>query len=176
MSPSRSVRHSLLAGIAVLVSGCAVVDGAKQASQSFTAEVRLMTRRAGERTLVDASRIADDPACRGRRTAYTQIEQHEVLPKSFKAGREMNQRIVYVFCAAPQGRAVTGTLTRRILLDGRPLIADRDPQFQLKPGRYQIDAFVGVPPAAQPGSYMLEISFVSEALRFIDQQPFTVVP
>jgi hypothetical protein len=49
------------------------------------------------------------------------------------------------------------SLVRRVTFGGRVLFEDRDPRFVVRPGRWIVDGFIGIPPGASPGGYGVEV-------------------
>jgi hypothetical protein len=100
-------------------------------------------------------------------------ERVELTPERPRPGRELHQRWVYAACPVAAD-ALSGTLTRRLVLDGRPVFEDRAPMV-LKPGRWAVDVFIGIPPGAPGGAYRLELRFERRGLVLEAPAPFTVV-
>ncbi len=69
---------------------------------------------------------------------------------------------------------VSGTLSTRILHRGRAIVDERDAAYELKPGRWIVDAFVTVPEGAAVGIYAMELEFEGRELRFTERLTFAV--
>jgi hypothetical protein len=61
---------------------------------------------------------------------------------------------------------VIGDLSRRITLKGNTVFEDVSRRFELKPGKWQLDAFIGIPAAAPPGVYAVEVAFSGGTVQF----------
>lgn len=144
------------------------------ACASQVKRVRSAFRDAGERNTALPEKVWKEYRCAKRRTPYLKIESVEVVPERLHAGSEFNHRWVYALCSGSATSVVTGKLQTNILFRGAAIVSDSDPSFELKPGRWVIDTFVEVPPAAVPGIYSLEIRFVDKALRFERRRSFVV--
>ena len=175
-SPIRRVSIPLLAALlaAGLLAGC---DTAPVRAVSDTyQDLVYKTRSKGEREIASAEQVRRELGCSERRPFELRLEFSELLPNRLKSGREINNRFIYSACMHREG-PVTVPLVRRVLLGGRVLFEDRDPRFVVRPGRWMIDGFIGIPPAASPGTYSVEVVLEprgSPARR--SQQPFEVTP
>lgn len=143
--------------------------GAQDLAQQFKA----MVRKRGERQVQDADTTAQELGCARRGAAPLRLESAEVLPQRPRPGREINQRIVYAACPAPAD-GWTGVWVRRLVADGRTVLEDREPAL-LKPGRWSVDVFIGIPPQATPGPYRLETRFERRGLNAEVAGDFTIV-
>lgn len=153
---NRVAWKSLLPGLlaTVLLAGC---DTAPVRAVSDTyQDLVYKTRSKGEREIAGSEQVRRELGCSERRPFELRLEFSELLPNRLKSGREINNRFIYSACMQRDG-AVTVTLVRRILFGGRVLFEDRDPRFVVRPGRWMIDGFIGIPPGASPGGYSVEV-------------------
>jgi hypothetical protein len=130
-------------------------------------------RMRGESNLADAGQVASELGCGGG-SAAAKFESSAVLPERPRAGREINHRVVYAACPGSEDGA-PGTLTRRFTREGRTLFEDSTP-YTLKPGRWSVDVFVGIPAQATPGPYRLEVRYAQRGLRLESASDFVVQP
>ena len=96
--------------------------------------------------------IAVEYDCETRPLPHFQLERNEVNPVRVRAGDEFNHRLVYALCPTRPTDVVAGELTTRIRFKGRSLVVDRIPGFEIKPGRWIVDAFVRLPESAETAS------------------------
>mgnify|MGYP007117607594 FL=1 len=136
-------------------------------------DLQFKNRTRGEQQRGDATVVARELGCTARSGPQLRLDAHEVLPSRPTAGREINHRLVYSACGV--GAGVTGTLTRRVSHRGRELFEDSE-RFTVRPGRWAVDAFIGVPPQAQPGVYRIDARFDYRGMSFRSVDDFTVVP
>jgi hypothetical protein len=132
-------------------------------------------RTPGEKLEALPERVAEEYGCDRAAPPFFKLERNEVVPERVAAGEAVNHRIVYALCSARPTDVVRGALETRIVHDGATLVRDRDPAYQLKPGRWVVDATVEIPPAAQAGLYAIEVVFESKTVRFQDERSFAVV-
>jgi hypothetical protein len=161
-----------LLAAALLLTGCGsnapLLRKAEDMMQAAAAKLRLR----GESNIANAASVARELDCGARGAPAAKLESSAVLPERPRAGREINHRLVFAACAQGNDDAA-GTLTRRFTHQGRTLFADSTP-YKLKPGRWSVDVFVGIPPQAPPGPYRLEVKFQRRGLQLETASDFTV--
>ncbi len=171
MSLRMSPRSFWLVAVLTLLAGCGGVP-VKQKAEDLVQGVMVKTRSKGEKQLANTATVSQELACGRSGAAAARMESSTVLPERPKAGRELAHRVVLAACPlAPEW--MTGTLTRRVTQQGRTLFEDSEP-FTLKPGRWAIDVFVGIPAQAQPGPYRLDVRFTRRGLRLESTSDFAV--
>ena len=67
-----------------------------------------------------------------------------------------------------------GQLSTRIRFKGAPIVRQTQTHYEIKPGRWVVDAFIELPEGAEPGIYAFEIEFESLRLRFEKSLTFLV--
>ena len=157
--------------LAVSLAGCDTPPVRKL--EDAIQDLHFKNRTRGEQQRGDATVVAREMGCTARSGPQVRLDTHEVLPSRPTAGREINHRLVYSACGI--GAGVTGTLTRKVSHRGRELFEDSE-RFTLRPGRWAVDAFIGVPAQAQPGVYRIDARFEYRGMSFRSTDDFTVVP
>jgi hypothetical protein len=78
-------------------------------------------------------------------------------------------------CPKHSTEVVEGRLSRRIRFKGVPIVEKTDPIYEIKPGRWVVNAIVHLPDKAEAGIYAYELEFDSEPLEFEKSLTFLVV-
>jgi hypothetical protein len=112
--------------------------------------------------------------CGSQRRPFFMIERNELVPPQVRTGGEFNHRLVYVMCPVNPTEVVTGKLSTRIRFKGAPIVVDLQPDWDLKPGRWVVDASVALPADAEPGIYTYELQFESKPVAFEKSLTFVV--
>lgn len=169
------IRRAALGGmalaLAVTLAGCDTPPVRKL--EDAIQDLQFKNRTRGEQQRGDATVVAREMGCTARSGPQVRLDAHEVLPSRPTPGREINHRLVYSACGI--GAGITGTLTRKVSHRGRELFEDSE-RFTLRPGRWAVDAFIGVPAQAQPGVYRIDARFEYRGMSFRSTDDFTVVP
>lgn len=145
-----------------------------QTSQRIAGQAQRMLRPPGEKLEALPERVAEEYGCDRVARPFLRLERSEIVPARVAAGGAVNHRMVYALCAARPTDVVRGALETRILHEGRTVVRDRDERYELKPGRWIVDATVEIPDAAQDGIYAIEVVFESRSVRFRDEKTFAV--
>lgn len=119
--------------------------------------------------------VSKEYDCESQQRPFFIIEKNELLPEKVAAGAEFGHRLVYVMCPENSTEVVEGKLSRRIRFKGAPIVEKTDPIYEIKPGRWVVNAIVHLPDAAEAGIYAYELEFDSEALEFDKSLTFLVV-
>ena len=112
--------------------------------------------------------------CGSQKRPFFIIERNELVPPEVRSGGEFNHRFVYVMCPVNPTEVVTGKLATRIRFKGSPIVVDTLPAWDLKPGRWVVDASVALPENAEPGIYTYELQFESAPVAFDKSLTFVV--
>ncbi len=112
--------------------------------------------------------------CSAQKRPFFIIERNELVPPDLHSGGEFNHRLVYVLCPVNPTEVVTGRLATRIRFKGSPIVVDLLPGWDLKPGRWIVDAVVALPADAEPGIYTYELQFESDPVAFEKSLTFVV--
>ncbi len=164
----------ILAGLIMLVaSGCGSRREAARKSVDLAQNEEFERRKSGETQVNSPTEITPELGCGGRRVTVARFEKGEVIPIRPVPGREVNYRIAYSACPGYAER-LSGTLTRRLTY-GRQVIMEEKENVTLKPGRWTVDIFIGIPPQTAPGWYRFETVFENPTLQLRDRQDFNVV-
>lgn len=165
-------RRALLVVVSAMLAACSTAPVMRQA-EDLVQGVMVKVRSKGEKRMDDAAKVSREMNCGTPGATAARIEASEVLPERPKPGREIAHRIVLAACPLV-AEAMSGLLTRRITHQGRTLFEDSEP-FTVKPGRWSVDVFVGIPVQAQPGPYRLTVRFARRGLQVDAGSDFTVV-
>jgi hypothetical protein len=165
MVHQKALAGALLA--ASLALGC-------QTTQRLAGQAQQMMRSPGEKREAAPERVAEEYGCDRIARPFLRFEGSEIVPERVSAGDSVNHRMVYALCTARPSDVVRGALETRILHDGRVVVRDRDASYELKPGRWVVDATVEIPDAAKDGIYAIEVVFESRSVHFHDEKTFAV--
>ena len=113
--------------------------------------------------------------CENQKKPFFIIEKNDLLPEKVAAGADFGHRFVYVMCPEHSTEVVEGELSRRIRFKGVPIAEKKDPIYEIKPGRWVVDAIVRLPENAKLGIYAYELEFNSEPVAFEKSLTFVVV-
>ena len=147
-----------------LATGCA----------SLRWSVQKSLREPGERLSDFPEVVWAEYECDKQKRPFFKIEENDLVPPRVKAGEEFAHRLVYVLCPARPTGVVSGRLQTRIRYRGDPIVRETTRHYDLKPGRWVVDAEVQLPPDAQPGVYAYEIAFESARVDFEERLTFVV--
>ena len=159
--------HSKVAAALVallLLSGCAGMRWAVQKSM----------RSPGERLTDFPEVVWQEYDCATQKRPFFVIERNELVPPRVKAGGEFNHRMVYAMCPDEPTAVVAGNLHTSIRFRGSPIVRETTSTYELKPGRWVIDAEVQLPESAEPGVYAYELAFRGQPIRFEKSLTFVV--
>ncbi|MBN8449748.1 MAG: hypothetical protein J0M13_12200 [Candidatus Accumulibacter sp.] len=161
-------RTLLVSSSAVLLAACATGQGLGPADtvQSWLWRMEKGMRKPGEKLVSHPDVVWKERQCAKLQRPFVDIDLNEVLPPRVTAGDEFSHRMVYSMCPLRTGEVVIGDLSRRITLKGNTVFEDVSRRFELKPGKWQLDAFIGIPAAAPPGVYAVEVAFSGGTLQF----------
>lgn len=120
--------------------------------------------RVGERLIDTSVRVStEDDVCVNRpNTPWVDFEEQRLDPPTVAAGEHFNYQLVYVVCDPDPEHIIEGTLFRNIYRKGRLLHREPKPIY-LKPGRWAINAQIGVPAKSKSGTYTLKTEFIGKA-------------
>ena len=169
--------HRRRAALVAALAGCLLLGACEtvvmRKAEDLVQVAMVKVRSKGDRRLAEPAEVARELSCASPGAAQARFETSEVLPERRKAGSEINHRLVIAACPM-SAEALSGTLTRRFTHQGRVLFQDSEP-FVLKPGRWSVNVFVGIPPEAAPGPYRLEVRFERRGLQIEKSSEFTVL-
>jgi hypothetical protein len=132
------------------------------------------TTSPGEKLLIDAEGVRIRYDCDNKKRPFIIIEQNEISPLKLYAGEEFRHHFVYVMCPGKRWRIVKGALFRAIYFQGETVFQDESSNFEFKPGKWAVDAFVRIPPNAKPGTYYLKLA-LSNKISTIERNLYFVV-
>ena len=131
-------------------------------------------RSPGEKLAALPEDVADEYGCARVAKPFVRLERVEVVPDRVRAGGAVNHRLVYALCPARSTDVVRGALETRVLYAGHTLLRDRQPRYELKPGRWIVDATIEIPESAKTGVYAIEVRFRGGPVRFRGERAFAV--
>jgi hypothetical protein len=161
--PSRLVFVLLLAA----ALGC-------QTARTVAGQTQRALRPPGEKLAALPEEVAEEYGCSRIARPFVRLERVEIVPDRVRAGGKVNHRFVYALCPVRASEGVRGALVTRVLHAGRTVLRDREPRYELKPGRWIVDATVEIPEAAKPGVYAIEVAFEGASVRFGAERAFAV--
>ena len=136
--------------------------------------VQKSLRSPGEELAALPDAVWQEYDCGAQKRPFFIIERNELVPPQVRSGGEFNHRLVYVMCPVNPTEVVTGRLSTRIRFKGSPIVVEQLPAWDLKPGRWVVDAMVKLPASAEPGIYSYELQFESEPVAFEKSLTFVV--
>ena len=136
--------------------------------------VQKAVRSEGARLATFPEEVAREYGCAGRKLPYFAIERSEIVPPRVRSGGEFNHRLVTVLCPARPTEVATGRLSEAIRFRGRLVHREVREGFEFRPGRWIQDAFVELPPDAEPGVYAYELRFDAPDVSFEERWSFVV--
>jgi hypothetical protein len=113
--------------------------------------------------------------CENQKRPFFVIEKNELLPEKVAVGSDFDHRLVYVLCPEHSTEVVQGSLSRRIRLNGMPIVEKTELVYEIKPGRWVMNTTVYLPEQAELGIYVYEVDFNSLSVRFEKSLTFIVV-
>jgi hypothetical protein len=131
-------------------------------------------RSPGEKLDAFPEQVWDEYDCESQQRPFFVVEQNELTPQKVAAGGNFGHRWVYVMCPTVPTGVVEGKLATRIHFRGQPIVQQVDSHFEIKPGRWTVDAFVHLPDEAEAGVYAYELEYESEPLLFKKSLTFVV--
>jgi hypothetical protein len=151
-------------GALLLATSCASTRWALQKS----------LRKPGEHLESFPEVVWNEYDCAAQKRPFFIIEENELVPPRVKVGGGFNHRMVYVMCPARPTGVVSGRLRTRIRFRGNPIVRETTEAYEIKPGRWIVDAEVNLPENADPGIYAYELDFDSASLSFDKRLTFVV--
>jgi hypothetical protein len=112
--------------------------------------------------------------CDTQKRPFLVVEKNELVPPKVRPGGEFNHRMVYAMCPAESTAVVPGELSTRIRFKGKAIVQNTDSAYEIKPGRWVVDAFVEIPASAEPGVYAYEVAFEGGGITFDKSLTFLV--
>lgn len=160
-----AARWVVVAALSISLHGCA----------STRWSVVKQFRKPGESLETFPEAVWEEYDCDSQKRPFLMIEENDLMPTRIAAGKDFGHRMVYVMCPATPTGVVTGELSTRIRFRGDPIVRQTNTRYEIKPGRWVVDAIVHLPEEAEPGVYAYELEFESESLAFEKTLTFVVV-
>jgi hypothetical protein len=153
---SRSKSITYIGAIVCLVVFICI--GCAQTSNVFThtyQQIQISLRQAGEKMVAQPDATNKKYGCKPHQKPDLFVEQTEVLPNPVVRGGEINHRFTYALCPPAPSATVGGEIVRAVIYRGSVAFKDVA-KHMFKPGTWVVDAFITIPPEAEPGVYALE--------------------
>ncbi len=113
--------------------------------------------------------------CENQKRPFFIVEKNELMPEKVAPGGDFGHRFVYVMCPNLPTEVVQGVLSTQIRFKGSPIVQQTDTLYEIKPGRWVVDAIVHLPEEAALGVYAYELEFNSNQVTFEKSLTFVVV-
>ncbi len=126
----------------------------------------LTARGPGERLEDFPEKVWKQKKCDKQELPYFEIEKLELWPRRLEPGQQFRQRLIYTLCPTRPTGVVTGALETKIFHRGKAIVQQHVSEYDLKPGRWVVDALVQLPEDAKQGVYALELRFESSDVEF----------
>lgn len=152
--------------LALTLSACA----------SLRWNVQRTLRDPGERIVAFPEEVWEQYECDTQKRPHFVLESNELVPPRVAPGSTFNHRLVYALCPDRPTAVVAGRLRTQIRFRGEPIVRETTEAYELKPGRWIVDAEVGLPDSAEPGVYAYELHFEGGPVRFDESLTFVVSP
>ncbi len=172
------LNYFLLTGIWLALVSCADSkaywnDFTKSIQTAYWNTVKGM-RKPGDELISKPQTVWQQYQCDKLMLPFILVETNELLPPQLPAGQELNHHMIYVMCPSKEASIVRGKLTRAIYYQGHPVLTDDMENFEFKPGRWSVDAFIKVAPQAPPGNYSLTTTFNAGGIEIEESESFIV--
>ena len=140
----------------------------QKTTQNIPSDIK---RTPGEKLIEPPNTVRSTYNCDSKKLPFVSLEENELYPTTIYAGQEFNHHLVYVMCSKRSARVIKGNLYRIIYSQGQVVFEDISRNFELKPGKWSVDAFIKAPKA---GVYSMQTVFKSKAVSFEKNSSLTV--
>jgi hypothetical protein len=132
------------------------------ATPVWVGQLRRALREPGQELVDLPAKVERQYDCEEKKLPFFRLEKNELNPSRVRPGGELNHRIVYAMCPEHPTEVIKGALVTRIRFKGEPIASETLDPFEIKPGRWIVDAFITLPESAEEGVYALELRFTSK--------------
>jgi hypothetical protein len=139
----------------------------------WVGKLRRALREPGQELVDLPEKVARQYDCDDKKLPFFRLEKNELNPIRVRPGGEFNHRMVYVMCPTNPTEVITGTLVTRIRFKGKAIVTDTVEPFEIKPGRWIVDAFIALPEKVEVGVYALELRFTSKSSEISIEEGIT---
>lgn len=161
------MRQLITVSLCFLLASCAgIVWNPEDTIQEFIGNLEKYIRKPGENLISHPNTVWEQYDCSDKKIPFLVIEKNELAPATVNPGEEFNHRLIYALCVEKTAKVIIGNLYRKIYFRGKLVFNDVSKDFELKPGKWSVDAFIAVPPQAKPGIYSLLVVFNSNQISF----------
>ena len=146
-----------------LLAGC--TSSQQKAPEPAPASVPTQPKaeKLGETLLVTPAKVWNELDCvNSSKLPLAILEDQQLTPQKVNAGDQFMHRIEYALCPDSPDITILGTLSRKIYLKGK-LVHNGQQSFELRPGRWRVNAIIKVPDKSKSGTYTLLTEFVGQA-------------
>ena len=157
-----------------VAAACLLLVALGTGCASLRWSVQKAVRTEGTQLVAFPEEVAREYACAERKLPYFTIEHSEIVPPRVRSGGEFNHRLVTVLCPAHPTEVAIGRLSEGIRFRGRLVHRETRERFEIRPGRWILDAFVELPRDAEPGVYGYELRFDAPNVSFEESWSFVV--
>jgi hypothetical protein len=131
-------------------------------------------RPPGDRLIDPPAEVWEDYRCDRKVRPFLVLERNQVSPRKIRPGGEFNHRLIYAMCPVEPSQVISGDLYRRIYYKGGVVFEDIVRGFEVRPGKWSVDAFITIPEKAELGPYSVEATFTAGRVHFQSRQDLTV--
>ena len=149
------------AGSLLLATSCSPLHVREELETMWdrgTGKMIQAARGRGDKMLKTSAETIRDEGCQDRPLPYFRLVASEIHPSNVRDGESFHHRFIYALCLQPNGRNLTGRLTKSIFYDGRPIHTEVQSGYRLRPGTWADDDEIEVPVDAPIGSYEISIT------------------
>ena len=148
--------------VAAISLGALLLGAVACTTPVWVGKIRCAVREPGQELVDLPGKVERQYDCDDKKLPFFRLEKNELNPIRVRPGGEFNHRMVYAMCPRNPTEVVVGTLVTRIRFKGKPIVTETLEPFELKPGRWIVDAFIALPESAEVGVYALELRFTSD--------------
>lgn len=157
-----------------LLMSCAPLQIVGEKIQGAYWNLQKDMRKPGEELLTHPNDVWKKYDCGNKKLPMLSIENNEIMPPKLPPGKELNHHFEYVMCPAKPSQVIQGNLTRLIYYKNQVIFKDVSRNFEFKPGKWSLDAFITIANEAKPGVYSLEVKFSGMGQAFSKSEHFVV--
>lgn len=159
---------------ALLLVACAQPPAAPPVAPPAPAAESEPEAQVGTKQLEDEPTVWKEYQCNHKTLPFLVIERNELSTSTLHPGEEFRHRFVYSLCPAEVSKPLKVELGRTISRLGDILVRDTDKRYELKPGKWAVNALIKVPRNAPTGAYALRLNLTDPQVSVEGVIPFVV--